>query len=66
MIEAFKREDAQTSRVVAEAHAKAKSQHEAVEAGRRLMAKKADWLGPGIRIDVSLYSALEWHPEDEA
>ena len=33
-------------RVVAQAHAKANSQHEAVEAGRRLAVERADWLGP--------------------
>ena len=65
VIEAFRHEDAHTSRQIAEAHAKAATQGEAVEAGRRLMAEKAHWLAPDVRVDVSIYSALEWQPSDE-
>ena len=52
-------------RVVAQAHAKAASQREAVEAGRRLATEKADWLGPDTRLHVVIVSALEWQPEEE-
>ena len=65
VIEVFRRESAHSDRVVAEAYAKGKNRDEAVVAGRRLMVEKADWLGPELRIDISLYSALEWQPEDE-
>ena len=49
---------------VAIAHAKCSSRKEAVEAGRRLMAEKADWLDVDIQLEVSLRSALEWRPEE--
>ena len=33
-------------------------------AGRRLMAEKADWVGPDNEISVNLRSALEWRPDE--
>ena len=65
VVTAFRREDEHVERVIAEAHARAGSQREAVEAGRRLVAEKANWLGPDTRLHVVIYSALEWQPAEE-
>ena len=50
---------------MATAHVKAQSRNAAVEAGRKLLAEKADWLGPETHVIVAVYSALEWQPPDE-
>ena len=49
---------------VAVAHEKCSTRKAAVEAGRRLMAEKSEWLGPDMEISVNVRSALEWRPED--
>ncbi len=65
VIEAVKHDDGHTMRTIAEAHAKAATQSEAVEAGRRLTIEKASWLALNVRINVSIYSALEWQPDND-
>ena len=49
---------------VAVAHEKCSSRKGAVDAGRRLMAEKAEWVGPDMEISVNVRSALEWRPDD--
>ena len=41
---------------------KCASRKEAVEAGRKLLVEKAEWLSDEIHLEVALYSALEWQP----
>lgn len=65
VIEAFYRESALTDRSVAEAYVKGKNRVEAVALGRKLIAEKAEWLDTDVRLHISLYSALEWQPEEE-
>lgn len=45
-------------------HEKCASRKEAVEASRRLMAKKASWMDADIELSVNVRSALEWQPDD--
>ena len=49
---------------ITSAQEKCSSRAAAVEAGRRLMAEKADWVGPDAEISVNIRSALEWRPEE--
>lgn len=65
VVRAFRAESAHRDRIVAMAHAKGRNRLEAIEEGRRLMVAKAAWLGQDTRIDVTLYSALEWQPEED-
>ena len=46
------------------AHEKCASRNAAVEAGKRLMTEKADWLSAEVRVEVCIWSALEWLPEE--
>ena len=46
------------------AHEKCSSRKAAVEAGRRLMAEKIDWLDAGMEVSVNVRSALEWRPDE--
>ena len=65
VVRAARSESAHQDRIVATAHVKGRNRLEAIEEGRRLMVAKAAWLGQDIRIDVTLYSALEWQPEKD-
>ena len=47
------------------AHEKCSSRKAAVEAGRRLMANKIDWLDADMEVSVNVRSALEWRPDWE-
>ena len=64
-IEAFRSDGSIAERTAATAHARCPSREAASEAGRRLMSEKADWLGPDVRLEVTICSALEWQREDE-
>lgn len=64
VVEAMRDETDHIVRNVATAHVKCSSRKEAIVAGRKLLAEKADWLGEGTRLEVALYSALEWQPND--
>ena len=46
------------------AHERCANRKAAVEAGRRLMAEKVDWLIADMEISINVRSALEWRPED--
>ena len=46
------------------AQEKCSSRKEAVEAARRLMAEKVEWVGEDTEISVNVRSALEWRPEE--
>ena len=46
------------------AHEKCSSRKAAVEAARRLMADRSDWLDADMEVSVNVRSALEWRPED--
>ena len=51
-------------RQVVTEHVKCANRKEAIAAGRRLMAEKAEWFAEGTFVEVSLCSALEWQPEE--
>ena len=52
-------------RVIDVVDARAKTQKEAIAAGAKLMAEKAHWLGPNVRLTVAIVSALEWRVVEE-
>lgn len=63
VIEAMKIEKDFIARHVATAYERCPTKAKAIEASQRLMMEKADWMGPDIRIEVGIYSALEWEPD---
>ena len=46
------------------AHEKCSTRKAAVEAGRRLMAEKVDWVDADMDVSVNVRSALEWRPDE--
>ena len=63
VVTSYRREQGR-ERVIDVADARAKTQREAIAAGARLMADKAHWLGPDVRLSVVILSALEWRAVD--
>ena len=64
VVEASRLEEENIMRTIATAHVKCSSRKEAIVEGRKLLAAKAEWLGEEIRVEVALYSALEWQPHE--
>ena len=51
------------SEQVASVHERCATQRAAIEAGRRLLAEKVEWLGAECFVEATIYSALERRPE---
>jgi hypothetical protein len=64
VIEMFISTGGHTAEVHTAAFEKCLSRPVAIEAGKRLMKEQVDRLSPNVTMEVKIYSALEWTPQD--